>query len=240
MIRRFVFFLLGICMFCFFGCEKIEEGESKEPLPSSTMTMESCSIDAVISYQDLLKEYEDLLEHRFSSEFWESDFFDLEKYPALKIVVGNATEEKQGDFYLMVGEMSLGTIYTSKEKFTSEILDLNKDGSDEMLWLNPDQEILAVFQMIDETPVLFGAFRSRYQCIVTEDGNLTTIASGGAGITHYTVYRLLKEPLQAEIISEFGKDRYLQPDVYYEAVGEETVAIDETRFEELIKQHVNP
>ncbi len=86
------------------------------------------------------------------------------------------------------------------------VKDLNGDGVDELVLLNDDYTVVAVFSCVDGTPVMLGNYIPRGYCWIDGDGLLHEDGSGGAGISTHRVYKIADGGASLELIAEYGTD----------------------------------
>jgi hypothetical protein len=122
------------------------------------------------------------------------------------------------------------------------IKDLNGDGVDELVLLNDNYMITAIFSMVDGKPILLDNYIPRGSCWIGGDGLLHVCGSGGADISSHTVYRIAEGGGSLETIIEFGLNGHEWIDgvavtKYYRVVDGEEIAITKEECVELSQQY---
>lgn len=122
------------------------------------------------------------------------------------------------------------------------IKDLNGDGIDELVLLNNNHVIVAIFSMVDGKPILLGDYIPRRSCWIDGDGLLHVDGSGGADVFSSTVYRIAEGGGSLEMIIEYGADGHewvgdVAVTNYYKIVSGETIAITEEEYQALREQY---
>ena len=122
------------------------------------------------------------------------------------------------------------------------IMDLNGDGIDELVLLNDDYKISAIFSMVDGKPILLDSYIPRGSCWIDGDGLLHVNGSGGADVCSNTVYRIAEGGSSLEMIIEYGLNGHewigdVAVTKYYKLVDGEEISITEEEYEELDMQY---
>ena len=122
------------------------------------------------------------------------------------------------------------------------VKDLNGDGVDELILLNSEYYIMAIFSYADGKPVLLGNYWSRNSCWIDGDGLLHNNGSGGADYSTNAVYKIANGGKSLELIAEFGTNGHewindLAYTKYYKVVDGEEVSITESECTALAEQY---
>lgn len=240
----FVGILLSICVLV--GCNTAPEANIESSVDWHT-EMVNVQYSDFIAYEDILADYAALVDYRLSDSFevdWNNGeiprFSDTLNKASLDNLGERATNGVSLDvkWSNMVVEMTAGLVSPHRTCFGYVLFDLNHDDVPELFWVREDLFILAVFALSDGAPVLIDAFWPQYKCVITEAGNLYTVARGGASYSDYTI-RELSTGEKLETIVQFGisgnaDENDLQ---YYEIVNQEKIKIDVDRFIQLTEEH---
>lgn len=209
-------------------------------------TRPSESMGDVSGYSDILKDYEAIVSYRLSDTF-ESDWNEgryITESTTLIHAKKEETDEGATDgvglgskWSNMVVEMVDGLEDPTKKDFGYMFEDINGDAVPELFWIRKDGTILAVFTIRDGEVVLLDAFFSRYDCVVTDEGELYTLSSSGAAVSQYDI-RALSDGARSVTVHSFGTDWDPEGEgiVYYEIVDGQKVFVDEAHFQKLLTE----
>ncbi len=84
--------------------------------------------------------------------------------------------------------------------------DLNGDGSDELILLLIDYSVLAIFTTVGGEVRLVDAYWPRHDCMISDDGTLYTLSSGGAANWVSRIEYISPESGELEVLEECGCD----------------------------------
>lgn len=120
--------------------------------------------------------------------------------------------------------------------------DLNGDNVDELVLLNDDYMIVAIFSMSDGKPVLLGNYIPRGSCWIDGEGLIHLNGSSGADYSTNAIYKVAKGGASLELIEEFGTNGHEFIDgvgvtKYYKSVNGEKVEITEEEYNSLNEQY---
>ena len=166
----------------------------------------------------------------------EKKFFGTFRYEAYKHHAGNGKK----DCFSPIYKLTWG--YAKK--------DLNGDGADELILLNEDDTVIAIFSYADGKPTVIGGLNESfpYQRPTLEDswidGEGYIYQSGGAGFEHKTKYKVAQGGASLEVIADYWLDKRMEyePEAhivtkYYMRMGDEEIEITESEYEALDDQH---
>ncbi len=106
-----------------------------------------------------------------------------------------------------------------------QLLDLNADGTDELILTKNDGEILAIYKKNpDGEAVLLDAFWSRYTAAINAAGQVFVQSSSGAGHYAYELYQVAPRETQLELVQSFVRDG---SEFYQMKDGQRTAASEE-------------
>ena len=186
-------------------------------------------------YGEILNEYQTLIEHRVQDSFksdWTNGLYS--EGLALK----NAIPDENGldlKWGYMLWDMTAGLDDVTTDSFGYTIKDINADGSPELLWIREDATLLAIFTICDDEVHLLDAFWPKHKGVVTKEGKLYSITSGGAAFNYYEIAGLSTEGCFV-IEKEFGMNGGSAETgtLYYEVIDTEEISVPEERFDELL------
>ncbi len=84
--------------------------------------------------------------------------------------------------------------------------DLNRDGTSELILMQEDGTVIALFSLSDGEPVLLGNYWNRSSCRIGADGRIHLYGSGGADVFSHAVTTVADDGKALETIEEFGAD----------------------------------
>ena len=165
----------------------------------------------------------------------EQKFFGTFRYEAYKHHAGNGKK----DCFSPIYKLTWG--YAKK--------DLNGDGADELILLNEDDTVIAIFSYVDGKPTVIGGLNyfpyerpSLEDAWIDGDGYIYT--TGPRAFEHKTKYKVAQGGTSLEIIADYWqvKRAGYEPESrvvteYYMLMGDEEIEITESEYEALDDQH---
>ncbi len=123
------------------------------------------------------------------------------------------------------------------------IKDLNGDGVDELVLINDDYRVVAIFSMVNGTPILLGNYIPRRSCWIDGNGWLHENGSSGADYSTHAIYKIAQGGASLELIAEYGTNGHEWIDgvgvtKYYQLVNGEKIEITEDEYNSLSEQYV--
>lgn len=128
--------------------------------------------------------------------------------------------------------------------------DLNGDGADELILLNEEYTVIAIFSYADGKPTVIGGLNESFpkQRPSLEnswiDGEGYVYQSAGAGFEHKTKYNVAQGGASLETVADYWQVKRMEyePEAhvvteYYMLVGDEEVEITESEYKALDDQH---
>lgn len=196
---------------------------STEPEPASPL------------YEDILKDYDDLIAAQLTGTF-RADYSEGRYQEGEALTRAQKRNEDLGIRWgYMLWDMTTGLSDPGKNSFGSITRDINGDGVPELFWIREDKTLLAVFTIIGDEPIVLDAYWARCDAVMTDDGKLYRINSGGAANSYYDIMTLSTEgKLVAEQSFGMNGGSAETGTLYYEVVDGEQTAITEARFNELL------
>jgi len=128
--------------------------------------------------------------------------------------------------------------------------DLNGDGADELILLNEDYTVIAIFSYADGKPTVIGGLNESFpyqrptleNCWIDGEGYIYQFA--GAGFEHKTKYRVAQGGTSLEIIADYWQVQRAEYEPesrvvteYYMLMGDEEIEITESEYKALDDQH---
>ena len=246
------FFVAVLTLLQLTGCSAanlIPSAESGESLnmqkEETTQPIEDKSSD--ILYIDILADYEKIVEFRLSDTF-ESDWNSgrIIAVSDTLLHAQNDENEERATYGLplnvkwsyMLVDMTDELENPKKSSFGYILKDINGDSIPELFWVREDGVVLAVFAVRDKQPVLLDAFWPRYDCVITNKGELYTLAAGGAGYDNYDI-RSLTSSGKLSVVKSFGSEGWSAETgvQYYELISGEKTSISESQFYALLQEY---
>ena len=127
------------------------------------------------------------------------------------------------------------------------IQDLNGDYYNELILMNEDGSIIAVFSRSNGNAFLLGNFSPRKSCRIDSQGRLHEYGSNGADSFSHGIYSIVHENYEPSLrlIAELGADGSEWIDgvavtTYYKLENNERIRISEAEFHELEEQYRTP
>ena len=117
--------------------------------------------------------------------------------------------------------------------------DLNGDGVDELVLLNNEYYIIAIFSYANGKPILLGNYMPRGSCWIDGDGLLHENSSGGADHSTNAIYKIGDGGKKLELIVEYGTNGHKWVEdvaytVYYKLIDGEKTVITEDELRHMI------
>ena len=166
----------------------------------------------------------------------EKKFFGAFRYEAYKHHAGNGKK----DCFSPIYKLTWG--YAKK--------DLNGDGADELILLNEDYTVIAIFSYADGKPTVIGGLNDSFpyqrpsleNCWIDGDGYIYT--TGPRAFEHKTKYKVAQGGTSLEIIADYWQVKRMEyePEArvvtdYYMLMGDEEIEITESEYKALDDQH---
>lgn len=247
--RILIILYINIILFC---CACVFENQDNVNKKSE----QDIIIDKIVqtnvptAYQTVLKEYQMILELRFSDSFFEkyekgmSINLSKKLQQDLEKDVINVMGEKQKlgiHFYNMLVEMdSLLGGGGAPEDFGYIIKDINQDSIDELFWVDKNHNILAMFTIREGQAELLDAFWPRYRAVLLNDSNLYIRSSSGADFTYWQIKELASNSTGFAEIETFGTYRVEQShneQIYFCITDNHQENINVNKLNKLLKKY---
>ena len=119
--------------------------------------------------------------------------------------------------------------------------DLNGDGTEELVLLNSDYTIVALFSMHEGKPILLQEFWNRCKGMIDKNGYVHIFGSGGADVQSHEIYKVADGGGSLEPLYEFGLDGHEWVDdvavtKYYKTENGEKKYITEEEYNTILEQ----
>ncbi len=183
-------------------------------------------------YAAVIEDFNKLVSYRLSPDFEESwNRGDSILYSDTMRKAMNT--EASIRWPIMVITMVNGLDSPAYDSFGWLLYDMNKDQVPELFFVREDHSILAVFTIVNDEPMLIDAFWNRYKGVITENGELYTLSSGGANANTYTIKSLDKTG-SLTVINSFYMNHGVLKNDYFDYNDEPIV---ENQFNKLLKRY---
>ena len=183
-------------------------------------------------YAVIIEDFDKLVSYRLSENFevsWnrgESIVCSEELGKALSADVSHR-------WWTMLLTMVQGLDSPTHDSFGWILYDMNKDSTPELFFVREDHSILAVFTIVNDEPMLVDAFWNRYKGVITENGELYTMSSGGADENTYEIKSLDKTGNLTDVNS-FQMTHGVLINSFYDSNNE---PISEEKFNMLLEEY---
>ena len=225
--KALVFILiLTMTIFSFVACDSNDKSDETPTDPNASTFKESEKFYSPVIelYKEMVKEVpehsnEKTLDGTYAEKFrydeyeWSETLFDSVFLLCPRELNGIDTNEIYG--------------------FGYDIKDLNQDGADELILVNKNEEIIAIFTQHNGKPVLVESFYHRYRCRIDSNGLIYTRGSSGASYTVNKVCSISAETKEFITLEEYGTDGYNNETlktIYYSGTISEWDAISKYAF----------
>ena len=121
----------------------------------------------------------------------------------------------------------------SYEKFGYTVKDLNNDNVSELILRLDDHEVISIFTMVNEKPVLMDYYWNRKNCWIDPAGYLHVGGSNGADRSFLQIYRISNQTGELTLLEEGGTDGYDEASggvFYYKLLSNEKIYITEEEY----------
>jgi len=128
------------------------------------------------------------------------------------------------------------------------VKDLNGDGIDELLLMNYDYTVVALFSSVNGRPSLLETFSNSYTCRIDSDGLIYISCSETADKNSISTYRIADGGTGLDLLFKFGRDEHEWKDsadglsqelveYFFKYDGGESIPIAKEEYEALNEQH---
>ncbi len=248
--RKFVYLLFCITcaiMFAFLpACVSNSAGgtdaiETSFVSPTSNSTPKPTPIlhnsDWMVDYSSILQEYrlfvDNMASGKYASVNEDGIIFDDDVFKSP--VQGDLS----GHWFYMKHDANLWEVWDMARSFFGYALeDLNGDGSDELILLEDEYKVLAIFSTVNGKPKLLDAYWSRYECAILDSGLLHTMGSDGAGDWVHAIQQLSPDSSELLNVVQVGSRMDENWDEHYYRIedGKEE-EINETELDTYFEQY---
>ena len=240
MMKKIVSVLLCLLMLSsLISCSNDEIKDHENNDTHSDTAAESSDEKAVADYSGILNIYRHIIEilptyvaskDTMDHYCTELGIVDEEEKDIFKKLFDSTFDFKQSQPY----KLSCG--YAQK--------DLNGDGVDELVLMNKDYDIIAIFSFANGKPVLLGNYWVRNSCWIDGDGLLHINGSNGADHSTNALYKIAVGGERLDPVTELGTNGHEWIDdvaytKYYKVVDGEKVSITESEYTVLDEQYGN-
>ncbi len=217
-----------------FSCrEPAPEKEPESPTqPPATAITDYDSLLAL--YREIAKICENYIDRTKGTEQYATELGLTE--PADKELFAALLES----VYLSFPERGAYYSYSPHYKYDCgyAIKDLNGDGVDELILLNADYTVVAIFSTSNGKPVLLGSYHPRNSCWLDWDGRIHVNGNSGSMYFCHQIYKIADGGASLSLLTEYGADSLLFPfTYYYQVVNGQKTRISEEDYIALERQH---
>ncbi len=210
-------------------------GPAIDPTPKPTPILHNS--DWMADYPSILQEYRLFVDNMANGKYdtinedgiiFDDDVFDAP-------VQGDLS----GHWFCMKADANLwGNPSVARNVFGYALEDFNEDGDDELILLENDYTVLAIFSTVNSKPKLLDAYWSRYQCAILDSGLLHMRSNNGAGDWRHAIQRLSPDGSELLNVVQYGSssDKYLD-DYYYKIENGKEEEINEAELDEFRDQY---
>ena len=125
------------------------------------------------------------------------------------------------------------------ERFGYTLKDLNSDNIDELILRLDDYQIIAIFTIVNDTPVLIDHYWNRKDCWIDPNGYLHVRGSNGASQSFIQIYRIDDKTGELLLMEEYGTDGYDEVSgqtLYYILDGNKKIHITHDELDSWIQE----
>lgn len=243
--KKYIALLLCLIMILsLFSCDKKNEKENNDPYTQNEneITQNTSKSSDNADYQPLLRVYRRIV----------NSYPIVNQNPrALAYELGIQDENEEEAFLRLYSsvhlfypgrgqEDSLSPHYKLQCGYTQK--DLDGDGVDELVLMNSEYYVMAIFSYADGKPVLLGNYWERNSCWIDGDGRIHNNGSGGADYSTNAIYKIADGGESLELVAEFGTNGHewigeVAYTKYYKVVDGEKVSITEGECAALAEQY---
>ncbi len=245
--KKIVVFLM--CLMMVLSLPSCHTNEQESEAPSSS---DETPIYVETDYGDVIALYRKVIDACSIYDKENSDSFYAEKYgitdPQEKKFFGAFRHEAYMHHAGNGAKDCFSPIYKLTWGYAKK--DLNGDGADELILLNEDYTVIAIFSYVDGKPTVIGGLNESFpyqrptlgNCWIDGDGYIYT--TGPRAFEHKTKYKVAQDGASLEIIAEYWlvKRAEYSPEYhvvteYYMLMGDEEIEITESEYKALDDQH---
>ena len=240
--KKYIAFLLCLIMILsLFSCNgnNINEKENDHTNNDTTdeITSDNPSQENVVDYSKILNMYRSIIE--ILPNYVDSKEA-MNDYCAELGIVNEEEKELFKKLFWSTFDFKKSPPYRLSCGYATK--DLNGDGMDELVLLNNEYYIMAIFSYADGNPILLGNYWPRNSCWIDGDGLLHNHGSSGADYSTNAVYKIADGGKELELIVEYGTNGYewiedVAYTIYYKLVNGEKKTITEAEYQALNEQY---
>ncbi len=185
---------------------------ASEPTPETTPILHNS--DWMADYPSILQEYRLFVDNMANGKYHtvneDGIIFDDGVFDA----------PVQGDlsyhWFCMKADANYWEVWpVARDGFGYALEDLNEDGTDELILLESNYTVLAIFSTVNGKAKLLDAYWSRYGCAILDSGFLHTVGSDGAGDWEDAIQRLSPDGSELLDVERYGSRSDKYPDDHY-------------------------
>ena len=241
-----------IMLFSLFSCSEydITQDELSRPSQSDDALTESPTDSDDPSFEDIDKsplefsvEYGEVLNiYRLVIDYLASDYDQSASLSSACESYGITDEQEIQLFNEIFGAAIQFCAPYYKLSCGYALKDLNDDGTEELVLLNNEYTVLAIFSRSGEKAVLLGSYIPRGSCWIGQNGLLHELGSNGSDNFSNYIYRIASGGASLEPVAQFGADGHefvggVAQTKYYKIENGEKTYITESEYNDLCKSY---
>lgn len=179
--------------------------------PTSDLTPESTPIlhnsDWMADYPSILQEYrlfvDNMAKGKYASVNEDGTIFDDDVFKSHDAHVDDVLSYH---WFCMKFEANFwgGDSSMARDALGYALEDLNRDGIDELILLQDDYTVLAIFSTVNGKPKLLDAYWTRYECAILDSGFLHMRGDDGAGDWVHAIQRVSPDGSELLNVVQYG------------------------------------
>ncbi len=245
--KKIITFLIAVTLlFAMAACNTLPNDPSGSAEESKELSQDPVTSSALENYGEVIALYREVIE---ICAVYEDSKGAYDRYAAELGIVDEAERVLFGDLldsaYLFYPGRGAEAPHSPHHKLSCgyAVKDLNRDGVDELVLLNEDYSIIALFSLCEGKPVLLGNYIPRGSCSINGSGTIHINGSGGADVFSRTVCQIAVGGGSLETIIEFGANghEFTENGVYrvkyYKRIDGVESRITEAEYQALNEQY---
>ncbi len=208
-----------------------------DPTPETTPIQHN--IDWMANYPSILQEYRLFVDNMANGKYdtinEDGIIFDDDVFKS------PAQGDLSGHWFCMKVDANLWYDPSmARNVFGYALEDFNEDGVDELILLEKDYTVLAIFSTVNGKPKLLDAYWSRYECAILDSGFLHKRGDDGAADWEHAIQRLSSDGSELLNVVQYGcrsDKQHPGEHHYYRIESGKEEEISEAELDTLIEQY---